>query len=173
MLKEKLQRLLVCTVGGIILAACSVQPLYNRQDIACGIKLNKISQGDIPSHKRVSLERAFSKAWDDRLICTSTDIPTQYSLDLNFKRGERAALIQGDTTVARTHLSLTVQYKLYDQHQHSLTEGQLILIDSYDLTESHLSSFVVEEEIGAQLMRNAALEVQMAIATYLAQKGRN
>ncbi|MBS0235817.1 MAG: hypothetical protein JSS50_00600 [Proteobacteria bacterium] len=155
----------ILLISAFLVSSCTIRPLATHEkEVGCQIKITKMNYGEINNNQTAYLQRFFTQEWERNQSCSYSNQP--YTMELDFTTQIRPAFIQGDTTVARSDMILTIRYTVRDESGQPIIDHQkLMLIDSYDNTESHYSNFIVERGISNNLVRNAAKELRLAVIT--------
>lgn len=144
-------------VSMLSLANCRFHSLYNSNNIS---RLGAIEI--LPSK---SVEEAKFHDYISRLIFK--DKVSRYILTINVNNFSYPIIIQRNAKVLRQAINQKIDYNLIDKgSSRELTKGQFIVTFSYNTNVSPYSSFINNEIIYDELMKQAAEEIIYRISIF-------
>jgi hypothetical protein len=148
---------------------CGFRPLYHVTD-GKNI-LADVNYERIPDSTKNSRSTFFLNTEIERITGNdSTEIkPAKYLLKVDYDVSIDDYLIQDNSVANRKRIQITLKYKITElKGDKIIASGKLIDFDSFAVTESPYSDFVVEEDLTTEILVSLAQELRLQLISKLA-----
>jgi hypothetical protein len=149
----------------LLLASCSFTPLHKATEGHYDI-LSQIKLGSIISSK----DYIFRNYLIEELNPNRIDSEQKFILDISVSNSTQDLLVQKDTTVSRSKMTVIANYKLKDLKNKIIKSGEIKSTVGFEQNLSSYSSFTQEKEAYKNALKDIARSLKSPIIVSLLNK---
>ena len=153
----------------LFLSGCGFKPLYYTK---VGEKtLGNVSYERIVNDVKNPRATFFLNNEIERILSTEEDKPLKYLLKVTYDVNIDDYLTQSGSIASMKKIKITLNYTVTEfEVNKEVTSGKLMDFDSFSITKSPYSDFIVEEDLTIKILLSLVQELRVQLLSKLADK---